>query len=416
MNKLQKRVIGFIATGALLVNSALPVFASTVVIEGNGPDTENTVNVEQSNTVGVQQDNYASVHNMIVTSANTGGNTVDKATGGDVNVKTGDASTEASVANTLNSNAANVECCDQGDYDLKIAGNGPDSKNIIELGGEKEEENGVYVTQNNQAYVENEITTGAFTGGNDVNKPTGGDVSVDTGDASVKVSAVTAGNANSAYVGGNGTGTLSAWIVGNGPDTDNLIDLDLEHEVIAEQTNYASIHNMVKAGAGTGENTVDKSTGGEVEIKTGDADVEVELENAVNFNWADLDCGCLLGSYTYKIAGNGPNSDNELDIDLDGGAWAIQGNVAGSGISNGVMAEALTGENEVDKSTGSYDGDPSIDTGDAYIYAGASNTGNVNVVGGMPGFEWPEMPDFGDYGFQFGFNWAFFMAWANMNG
>lgn len=414
MTKLQRRVAGAIATGALLVNTVLPVFAATtVVIEGNGPDTVNTVDVEQNNTVGVQQDNYASIHNKIEVTADTGDNSVNKATGGDVSVETGDAEANVVVVNSVNSNAAEVDCCDTGDVDLLIANNGPDTTNLIELEADKEG-SGVYVTQNNRADVHNMVVVEAETGGNEVNKSTGGDVEVDTGDATVSVAVSTAGNSNSAMVGGGGTGALSAWIVGNGPDTKNKIDLDLAHSVLVNQSNYASVHNMVKAGADTGDNSVNKATGGDVSVDTGDADVTVGVDNSVNFNWASLDCGCLLGDFTYKIAGNGPDSRNLLDIDLGGGVWANQSNVAGSGIMNGIGAFALTGNNDVDKSTGSVDGDPAVDTGDATINAGVQNSGNSNVVGGMPGFGWLEMPDFGGYEWDFGFNWAVFFAWMNV--
>ena len=81
---------------------------------------------------------------------------------------------------------------------------------------------------------------------------------------------------------------------------------------------------------------------------------------------------------------------------------------------NGIGAHALTGDNDVDKSTGSVDGDPAIDTGDALINAAVQNSGNSNVIGGMPGFEWPAMPDFGGYEWNFGFNWAVFLAWMNV--
>ena len=412
MNIVQKRVTGAIAASAMLLSSVLPVFAATtVVIEGNGPDTVNTVKVDQENTVGVTQDNYASIHNNIETYASTGDNEVNKATGGNVQVDTGDAEVNVVVANSVNSNTAEVECCDTGEVDLTIAGNGPDTKNLIDLDTSGERGSGVYVTQDNKANVRNTVFADAFTGGNEVNKPTGGDVDIDTGDATTSVVVATSANSNSAYVGGGGAGDLSAWIVGNGPDTKNKIDLDLEHQVLVNQNNYASVHNMVKAGAATGDNEVNKSTGGEVAITTGDAGAAVGIDNAVNFNWASLDCGCLMGGFTYKIAGNGPDSKNLLDINLGGGSWVQQGNVAGSGLTNGIGAFALTGENEVKKSTGSYDGDPAIDTGDAFINAGVQNSGNSNIVGDAMGFGWSEMPNFGEYQWNFGFNWAVLFAW-----
>ena len=133
MTKIQKIVASAVAGASLLVNTALPVFATTITITGNGADSENEVEeLSLTQTTTVIQDNYADIDNNIHVDATTGGNTAEKNTGGDVSIETGDAEVGVEVTNVANSNSADVACCGLGDVDVKISGNGYDSENEVE--------------------------------------------------------------------------------------------------------------------------------------------------------------------------------------------------------------------------------------------------------------------------------------------
>ncbi|MCH7641573.1 hypothetical protein IID22_05260, partial [Patescibacteria group bacterium] len=112
MNKIQKRVAAAIAAGSILLQLATPVLAQTTIeLSGNGADSMNGADVLQVNTTVVVQSNTADISNKVDADANTGNNDANRNTGGDVSVDTGDASTTVGIANTLNSNEAEVGCC-----------------------------------------------------------------------------------------------------------------------------------------------------------------------------------------------------------------------------------------------------------------------------------------------------------------
>ena len=406
MTDLHKKVVSAVASTAMLLSTLTPAFASTtLIISDNGADSNNNTNVNIENTTWVTQENVANITNNVQASSNTGDNTANKNTGGEVEISTGDATTVVSVENTVNSNTAEIDGCCEMDVDVVIAGNGADSKNNARL----KLENETGVVQNNYANIKNNVNATSDTGGNEANKNTGGDVHISTGDAATAVSILNTANSNSARVGGgSGSGSLSMWILENGADSRNDIRLDVDRGLYLAQNNVANLSNNVRASAETGDNEANKNTGGEVGIHTGDAFAGVLIDNMVNFNWADLDCGCLLDVMA-KIAGNGADSRNNIRADLDDETIITQNNVweCGSGDCNNVYADADTGNNEAEKNVGgAFMGDPSIETGDAETYVEIENAGNSNVVGSS-GPSWA-FPNLG--GFSFNLNFSFSLA------
>ncbi len=149
------------------------------------------------------------------------------------------------------------------------------------------------------------------------------------------------------------------------------------------QDNYAYVKNKVDADADTGNNDANRNTGGDVSIDTGDATVDVSVDNWLNFNHADLDCGCLLDDWDLKIGGNGVDTTNDIDLTLEDGKnnGVFQDNDAY--LKNKVKdADADTGNNDANRNTGQPDGDPSVTTGDADVMVDVNNSLNVNSVGG----------------------------------
>lgn len=424
MNKFNKQLLSVFATGAVLLNTISPVFAETTIeISGNGADSTNKAYVDMDKSTNVVQSNSADVYNKVDADANTGDNSAKKNTGGDVSIETGDATTDVKVENTLNSNTASVDCCAAGDVDVLISGNGAGSNNKADLdvNQEKGSQYSTGVFQTNTAEVKNKVYTDADTGDNKAKENTGGDVSIKTGDAEATVNVSTAANANWAKVGGgdNQGGTLSMRILGNGADSTNKIYLDFDNVIALQQDNAADVYNKVDADANTGDNSAKENTGGEVSIETGDATTDVGIDNMVNFNWADVDCGCLFDVLA-KVAGNGADSYNKIKADFDDELLVFQGNCVNENgsprkdceVDNKVYTDADSGDNKAKENTGDPGSDPSITTGDAEATVDVNNAGNSNVYGSQTPSDWPEF----DFNFNVSLSWSQLLALLGLAG
>ena len=284
---------------------------------------------------------------------------------------------------------------------IEISGNGASSDNDakVDMTGD------TTVVQNNSATISNSVSSSSNTGDNKANQNTGGDVLISTGDADASADVTTTANANWAQVGGNGqTGSLSARILGNGFGSDNDIKLKLDDDTTLVQNNDAYVYNKVDADADTGHNKANQNTGGDVLILTGDATADVSVDNLVNFNWADVNCGCTVDLLA-KVAGNGAESDNDIKVKLDNDKSVFQDNLAY--LDNYVDADADTGHNKAKQNTGPVGDDPTtIWTGDSWSSTDVSNTGNANSFG----VSWPvEWPDF-DFSFNLSLNLSQLLA------
>ncbi len=394
---INRRIATAVAAGALILNSfAVPAFAATTItLSGNGTNSNNTANINLTKTATIVQNNTANVTNKVDVQAETGNNDANDNTGGDVSIITGKADVVVAVKNLLNSNSATIDCCVKGDTSVTIEKNGSDSDNDVDL--DWTSTNGVY--QDNNADVDNKVYVDAKTGKNDANDNTNGDVSIETGKADVSVGVLNFVNSNWARIGGgdDGDSSLSLWILENSTKSDNYIDADLENENVVTQDNYADVYNKVDVDAETGKNDANDNTGGEVSIDTGNAGVESLVANVGNFNWAELACDCLFDDLTAKIADNGSESDNDIDLDLSDGKnnGVFQDNDAD--LDNYLKdLEAKTGKNDAEDNTGGSGGhDPSIETGNAGVESEVVNQFNMNQagIGGDLEFEfdWEEM-------------------------
>jgi len=416
MNDTKRKLATAIATGALLLNAFTPLaFASTTIqISGNGSGSNNWANVTQVSTTTVNQTNNADVKNDVKANADTGDNSASFNTGGNTTVDTGNANITANVSNTLNSNQAEVKCCQAGNTDVLIGGNGAFSNNTVNLTSVGT----TSVNQDNNAKVDNKVKANADTGDNNAKWNTGGDVTVRTGNATVNSSVSTTANSNWAKVSpalGSGSSTeVALKILGNGAGSNNFIGATLVKTTSVEQENEAKVKNDVKANADTGDNSANFNTGGDVVIDTGNAKVMVDVDNMVNFNSADVDCGCAFGLLA-KIDGNGAGNGemqgdpNVITATLTSVQTVEQDN--GSRLDNKVDGNADTGDNKTKWNTGGVDGgDPSVITGDATDNVGVSNSGNVNALNSsITPFPWPEMPQV-----NVTINWAALLAFFGM--
>ena len=407
MNKLIVRAGAAVSTVALIASSFVgPVLATEVVISENGSNSDNTVNVAIDNSTTVDQDNYANITNDVNVSANTGKNDANDNTGGDVSITTGDATAGVGVSNTANSNTADVTGCCPGDLDVTITGNGTYSDNDANVALKTT----TTVDQDNTAYVKNSVDVDLDTGKNDANDNTGGDVSINTGNASadsIWVSNAVNKNVASVGSGANGGGSLAVVISENGSNSDNTANVAVSSAKTINQTNYAKISNDVDVDADTGKNDANDNTGGEVSIDTGDAKADVWVSNLANFNAADVDaCGCIL-DLLVKIKDNGTYSDNDANVALKSSTLVDQDNTyeckKGHGrwswhkSCNEVDVDLDTGKNDANDNTqGDDDPDPEINTGDASADVLVETTANANEVGAATfDFDFPELPEVG---------------------
>lgn len=197
MTKLQYKLTTGIATATLIAAAFAPAaFAADITVAGNGDSSTQTVNDVHANVTVVGQSSVTSVSNVVTTTANTGGNSASRNTGGSSDVTTGNAVNNVTITTVGGDNTATVEPCDCDDpaNTITVRGNGNKSMTTVNDFGLHL----ALVGQNSQTQVGNVVTTKAKTGNNKANKNTGkGSKSVTTGNARNTVSIRTVGGSNS---------------------------------------------------------------------------------------------------------------------------------------------------------------------------------------------------------------------------
>lgn len=161
------------------------------------------------------------------------------------------------------------------DSTLEISGNGDSSTNTIVATSTKTCE----VKQKANTEVLAEVYTSASTGGNTANSNTGGNVTIDTGDATAVSTVTVTGGSNTAVDPCcciqelNGQSSDPAIISGNGVDTTNTIVATKSKSSKVKQKANTGVLAGVRTKAKTGKNKANSNTGpGDVEVKTGKAD------------------------------------------------------------------------------------------------------------------------------------------------
>jgi len=396
-----------IATGAVLLNALAPVALASsndITVTGNGVNSTSNVTVNRASDTVVNQTNNANITNNVSSNSSSGGNSSSFNTGGDTRIVTGDAKSNVQIQNAANLNKADLSnCnCNGGAYNVTVDGNGVGSDNNVNLN----KANQTFLNQDNNANIKNDVDAKANTGKNDASYNTGGDTIIKTGDAKTVTYVDNKANANFATIGGgNGSNGSSVKISGNGAWSDSDVNLDNSSAIVLDQSNNAKIRNDIDAKASTRNNDESFNTGGENKIKTGDAWTGVEVDNAVNFNAANVDCDCVLSDADVKVAGNGVGSDNNVDVDAANDLFNTQDNYAG--LYNNVDGKAKTGYNDVEFSTGPVNGDPSIKTGDSNSNTFVSSNGNVNLFNNGSSIHLPGNWDM-NLGFDFSDLWSMF--------
>ena len=295
---------------------------------------------------------------------------------------------------------------------LYTGGNGSNTENEIEV----EIEQTKLVEQSNSTDISNKFNIDLGTGDNEAEDNTGGDVSIKTGDTDVIIDVENAANENVASLSSCGTcaGETEVTIAGNGTNSENEVELELETSVWAVQDNHADVDNDIEIDAETGDNDAEDNTGGESSIETGSFVGFIDVANSLNFNSANVACDDCLMDVLAKVADNGTDSENEIEAELEGGVFVTQENSCGGfgGFSfffhhNDCMEteleiDAETGDNQVEDSTNGSDSDPMIETGDAGVDIDVTNEGGVNTYGA----DFPEVTVDFSMGSMFAAIWA----------
>lgn len=134
----------------------------------------------------------------------------------------------------------------------------------------------------------------------------------------------------------------------SGSDSVNNVRIKIENEANVEIDNDADIHNDVELKVNTGENKVEDNEG-EVEVVTGDAEANVDLENIVNTTDVEVDTCCEEEEEgEAPEAGEKPEGEEgvspaEGELALAEGIGGGAGVAAAEGFGGGPLAEAGQG-------------------------------------------------------------------------
>lgn len=425
--------------------------APSIANSGNGEESVNTNSVAKSDNTQSVQVNKADVANGVALGTSTGKNNNSQNLG-DSSTKTGNANTVATIITNANTNINGVTanefnvvddytgdilldpanactgCGADGAAVLVNSNNGANSDNSNEMSNSTNSNN----FASNDAVVGNEIILTAETGGNKANENTGGEVSIQTGDASVIANVASFLNnnilgkvvVNTVNIFGNLVGDIVASNSSscsdcgqtqnlamsnndNGAMADTANSYDSSDNSLVYQQNNAVIDNQVDIKTATGNNDVSKNTGGESSVSTGDSNVSANVVNVANQNvagdwWIVLVnqagqwIGTIVGSPDSRMAGsqgtefrvndsaqvevsnsnNGAYSTNTNQVNSDTSSNQVQTNQAD--LVNNIQINASTGGNEASKNTG---GSSKIETGDVNVMVNLINFINNNIVG-----------------------------------
>jgi hypothetical protein len=421
-----------------------------ILNNGNGSDSNNDGSAAVSNDSDTVQINNADVNNKMDASAVSGRNTASRNVGSS-SIDTGDSNVTGTIINNINTNAAGVMVSEfnivddqTGDYVLNYDDNctfgcgsgvsvaNTDNGSNSQNSGEVNLADDSMTFQSNMGNLNNDMVLVADSGNNEAKNNTGGDNTINTGDANIAANILNFMNNNIAgnvvYGVVNVFGDLIGDIIlpqseidkhaanvtlannGNGSGSENDSIASLSQTDQYQQFNDAEIINNIDLEATTGKNEAKDNTGGNNSITTGDSNIDANVTNIANNNvigdnwWVVFindsgnwigkiinPLGVVVGDYiagsngtdvsnpstgVYNV-GNGSDSSNLGEVNKTENTDITQVNQGK--IVNNVDLTANTGRNTTSRNT---NGDNSITTGDANIQLNVMNFMNNNVIGG----------------------------------
>lgn len=281
---------------------------TSVLVKGNGSDTQNTVAVDRTDAVVLFQTNTLDLDNDVKVDLNTGDNVFDDNTGSKVVGVTGDADAHIDIHNNANANSAVVAGTGNGATAVEVVGNGSESTNKVGLGLAST----VLLTQANNTDIDNKVSTKLNTGGNSASDNVAELVGMGTGDAGADIAISNAAGFNDAVfahcecddevyvkVAKNGTGSDNA-VAASIVDAEDVFQnnacggsyMPMPWEMNVRGGNWgwwddSCFDNVVKADADTGNNDLDDNTGSEDSdptLLTGDSYLHADVANMAGAN------------------------------------------------------------------------------------------------------------------------------------
>lgn len=157
---------------------------------------------------------------------------------------------------------------------IDILGNGDNSNNTVNVSNNYTTD----INQTNSFSVSLDINSSAKTGKNEANNNTGGNITIDTGNATSNVTVNVAGGSNTANVPcGCANITDKVTVSGNGDNSNNTGNVTNKKEKIAKQTNTGGVSGPVKSKAKTDKNKANNNTNGTVDVFTGNSTSNVTV-------------------------------------------------------------------------------------------------------------------------------------------
>jgi hypothetical protein len=171
-------------SGNLTVADAGCCQAETDVdVSENGSNSQNQVNLSQTTSTTTTVDQNIKIQNNIQGYANTGENTANDNTNGDINIHTGNILASSQVINGPVNTAVVSSTTGGGDVGVDVSENGANSQNI--LNSYLDNLTNSYISSS--ADIDNFILWDLNTGGNEASYNTGGDILINTGDIDLSV-------------------------------------------------------------------------------------------------------------------------------------------------------------------------------------------------------------------------------------
>lgn len=148
---------------------------------------------------------------------------------------------------------------------IEISGNGADSDNSATV----DQTSSTVIVQENSSDFTNNVRQRGNTGRNRANSNTGGDVDIDTGDASNSADVTNTGGGNSATIKKAPPDLPNVDIKDNGAGSTNTAGATWTDSTVGVQENSCTKSNRLRQRGRTGRNRANNNTGGTVKIKTG---------------------------------------------------------------------------------------------------------------------------------------------------
>lgn len=198
VRKIAVGAVGGLFLASLAASSAFADVSAE--ISENGAGSHNSIYIKHKSECSVYQKNKTEVLTEVESQANTGSNTANGNTGGNVTIDTGNATSTVTVdVEGGSNNAINPCCCQCEGCDLhwgtevaSISGNGEESVNSVTIKKKKSSS----VKQKNETAVLTAVFSKAKTGKNKAKNNTNGTVEVTTGNASSTVEVTVTSSSN----------------------------------------------------------------------------------------------------------------------------------------------------------------------------------------------------------------------------